>query len=735
MKNSKRFKDLMSESKFYMDYSRWIEDENKSEKWEDSVHRVMDMHRGYYKSVMTKELENLIDFVESHYISKRIVGSQRALQFGGDQLIKHPTRLYNCSASYCDRPRFFQEAMYMLLCGAGVGFSVQKHHVEKLPKIKKRLKSSKTFTVPDSIEGWSDAFGVLISSYLTKDAPFPEYMGCPVEFEFHEIRPKGSYISGGFKAPGPDGLRNSLLLCEKLLNRQLLDRAVAEIEPIVAYDFVMHMSDAVLSGGVRRSATICLFSKDDEDMMTAKTGNWFINNPQRGRSNNSVVIKRDEITRKEWAKIIQNVKQVGEPGFVFVDDYEQLMNPCCEIGLRSYDLQTGESGFSMCNLTEINGSLCYSKEDLLEAAKAASVLGTLQAGYTNFSYLTDASKRIVEREALLGVSITGWMNNPDVLFDRNTMVQGAREVKKWNKVVANLIGINEAARTTCTKPSGNTSTMLGSASGIHAEHAPMYFRNIQMNEQSDILKKIREHNPDMIQESVWSANKTDMVVSFPIISEPNSIYKQDAMGVEQLKYVMEAQKYWVEEGTNVELCVDPTQRHNVSNTISVDDWNEVEEFIFNNRQWFAGISLLSAMGDKAYAQAPFTEVITKDQIEQKYGVPYGTLTTHISMALKEFDGNLWAACDTLLGWGEDINELNFYKKGWVDIMKQQCDELFDGNLNIICDYVKDCYNIKRWNTIMNNCDYIDLSSAKKEQTFTSVDTMGAQACSGGKCEL
>ena len=282
-----------------------------------------------------------------------------------------------------------------------------------------------------------------------------------------------------------------------LLEGELSKNITNKIRPIIAYDFVMHMSDAVLSGGVRRSATICLFSKDDNEMLKAKTGDWFMQNPQRGRSNNSVVIKRDEITRSEWADIIRNVKQVGEPGFVFVDDYEQLMNPCCEIGLRSYDLVTGKSGFSMCNLTEINGALCYTKEDLLHAAKAASILGTLQAGYTNFSYLTDESKRIVEREALLGVSITGWMNNPDVLFDKHNMAEGAHVVKKWNKIVAGIIGINVASRTTCTKPSGNTSTILGSASGIHAEHAPMYFRNVQMNEQSDILKEIINTNPSM----------------------------------------------------------------------------------------------------------------------------------------------------------------------------------------------------------------------------------------------
>lgn len=739
--NMQEFKKVMADSKFYMDYSRWIDSQNRSETWEDAVKRVMDMHRDYYRHVMNEELSKLIDFVESMYLSKKIVGSQRALQFGGEQLLKHPTRLYNCSASYCDRPRFFQETFFMLLCGAGVGFSVQKHHVAKLPKIKKRSnKETKTFIVEDSIEGWSDAVGVLLSSYFIDGGEFPEYKDCKVEFDFSNIRPKGAYISGGFKAPGPDGLMNSLKKCEELLDAQFKDDIVTDMRPIVAYDLVMHISDAVLSGGVRRSATICLFSKDDNEMLNSKTGDWFVTNPQRGRSNNSVVIKRDEITRNEWAEIMKSVKQVGEPGFVFVDDYEHLMNPCCEIGLRSYDLVTGESGFSMCNLTEINGALCFTKDDVKLASKAASILGTLQAGYTNFTYLTEASKRIVEREALLGVSITGWMNNPELLFDETVMKEGALEVKRWNKVVAKIIGINEAARTTCTKPSGNTSTMLGCASGIHAEHAPMYFRNVQMNEQSDILQEIVSKNPAMVEESHWSNNKTDMVVSFPIVSNDGSIYKKDVMGVKQLEYVMKAQQVWVEYGTNVEHCIDPNQRHNISNTISVDDWDAVEDFIFENRQWFTGVSLLSAMGDKAYTQAPFTEVFTKQQITAIYNVPYGIMDELIFKGKTTFNNDLWRACDTLLGWGENLSLIEdkadrLWKENWVLEAKKYAKLHFEDNLHRLCDYMKDCYNASRWDTIVENYISVDLKNAKKSQTYTDVDTMGAAACSGGKCEL
>lgn len=323
-------KEMMSQSKFYMGYSRWDDEKARYETWEESVERVMDMHRKKYASVMTQELEGLIQFAETAYKEKRVLGAQRALQFGGEQIFRHEARMYNCSVSHCDRARFFQETMYMLLCGCGVGFSVQTHHVKKLPKIHKRFdKKSKVFIVPDTIEGWADAFGVLLASYFEDGGEFPEFKGCKVHFDFSKIRPKGAEISGGFKAPGPDGLRAALQKCEALLDAQIGDaKEAVAMKAITAYDFVMHMSDAVLSGGVRRSATICLFSKEDEEMLNAKTGDWYVTNPQRGRSNNSVMLIRDDVTRDEWANIMESVKQAGEPGFIFTENKEFCYNPC-----------------------------------------------------------------------------------------------------------------------------------------------------------------------------------------------------------------------------------------------------------------------------------------------------------------------------------------------------------------------------------------------------------------------
>lgn len=732
-------KQMMSQSKFYSGYSRWDEVKGGYETWEESVARVMNMHREKYASVMNPELEEYIAFAEQAYKDKAVLGAQRALQFGGEQLFKHESRMYNCSVSHCDRAAFFQECMYLLLCGCGVGFSVQSHHIAKLPQVHKRYeKKVKVFQVPDTIEGWADAFGVLFSSYFVDGGTFPEYKGCQVHFDFNKIRPKGALISGGFKAPGPDGLRQALVKCESLLEATVEGKTGAvNLSTLTAYDFVMHMSDAVLSGGVRRSATIAMFDKDDELMLKAKTGDWFVDNPQRGRSNNSVMLVRDELSREEWANIMKSVKDFGEPGFIFTENKEFCFNPCVEIGMLPIS-EDGESGFQFCNLTELSGDKCVSKDAFLYACKAGAILGTLQAGYSNFKYLSDATRKITEKEALLGVSITGWMNNPDVLFDTENMISGAEVVKAVNKEVAKLLGINQAARTTAVKPSGNASVILGTASGIHGEHSPKYLRNVQMNVGDEVTHIITKTNPKMVEPSVWSSNGTDVVVSFPVLSKEGSIYKYDLMGVKQLDYVKLAQQYWVEYGTNLGLCVDKNLRHNVSNTITVDDWDEVEEYIFNNRKWFAGISLLSSMGDRAYAQAPFTEVFTAQQILDMYGDSSMFASGLIVGALQAFGNNLWMACDTALGYGlkldpEDSSDL--LKRDWVRRVKKFAERNFDGDIMKLTFMLKDCHNLHKWVGINNEFVDVDFSKDLSQQSYTEVDTMGSQACGGGTCEI
>lgn len=734
-KDTKR---LMSQTKFYEGYSRWNDEMNRYETWEEAVSRVMNMHRSYYSAKMSPELAHLMNEAESLYKLQYALGAQRALQFGGDQLLKHQMRMYNCTSSYLDRPAFFQEFFYILLCGAGAGFSVQYHHVDKLPDILERKKQAKGYVVEDSIEGWADALGVLMSSYFSGGGTFPEFEGRKVYFDLSKIRPKGAEISGGFKAPGPEPLRRALDKIEYLIQGRVL-KGETRLRPIDAYDIAMHAADAVLAGGVRRSATICLFSATDKEMINAKTGNWFVDNPQRGRSNNSAVIVRDEITREEFREIMTSIKEFGEPGFYFVDDKDFTTNPCVEIGM--YPQIDGESGWQGCNLTEINGGKCTSKEEFFKACRAGAILGTLQAGYTDFKYISETSKRIYDREALLGVSVTGWMNNPSVLLDDEIQKEGAEIVKRVNEEVAALIGINPAARTTCVKPSGNASVLLQTASGIHAEHSPRYLRNVQMNKDSEVAQLIAETNPYMIEESVWSASKTDYVISFPIISREGSLYKDDLMGVNLLEKVKLVQQNWVEAGTNPERAANPKIRHNVSNTVTVlpHQWKEVEDYVFENRHYFAGISFLSGSGDKDFVQAPFTAVLTEDEIVAKYG--RGSMfASGLIVDTNQGFRDLWEATSVAQSYFSQADmmtkgELSDNRKEWLRRFYKFAENYFDRDLKTAEYCLKDVQLLHRWTKIQQNLTSVDFVNELNSKRFTDIDTMGAQACSGGACEI
>lgn len=1391
MKDCKLF---LSRAKFYEGYARYDDELGRYETWDEAVDRVFRMHETRYKDVMTDELSSLMEEAKLAYKQQLVLGAQRALQFGGDQLLKHHMKLFNCTSSYADRPAFFGECFYILLCGCGVGFSVQRHHVDRLPHIRLRTKQPKTHVVEDSIEGWATALDVLLSSYFEGGGKHPEFEGRRVYFDLSLIRPKGALISGGFKAPGPEPLRLALDKIEYLLQGLILrsqNKTMVKMRPIDVYDVVMHTADAVLSGGVRRAATICLFSADDEEMMRAKTGNWFTENPQRARANNSAVIVRNKIKRDQFHALMGNIKEFGEPGFLFVESEEHCVNPCftgdtvvavadgrngvtikelaergdefpvysarrklngasgwktevkratafktgtrkvinvilsdgtsfrcteehrlaksaggyvpaiksmgvelqgffsrhhkknyrminsvsngfaqqhryiweyhngikpegyhidhivpgsgdfvenlqllkedehntktgterlgknnpvhrisdidgwrnrmafrsfmknnprysgvtdeeilsaafevhdmgCNItfdnlrkinsripktfsknrfggniqnlrdiisgkmmyeepacpeykdkeiishsyenptviaivdsdeiedvydlcvddnhnfyiltdgdtnfmnstgvlvhncveigmfpqieersgfqGCVSHDtklitktgiatigdtvgkeidiwngkrwstvkpimtgtnrtlyrvvfgdgsyldctdnhkflvknrfettyreLTTAELGMALitepftlsvpradiihndgieeryaydygwiigdgtvrpgfapfsavyedewdndypfavkmgevkepkqregkpvgnlrfrditfthvdrdfalrlkkenglpreifswdrgsmkafiagwidtdgtvttnggfriygredhirdlqllltklgvassvnlmaragevtnvgrrnhdvwyvqvvdcrdlychkgrltsktikakgkyqtirsitelpgqhdsfcfeepelhqgvfnnvltkqCNLSEINGGLCDDPETFYRACRVASIIGTLQAGYTDFKFVTEDTKKIFEREALLGVSITGWMNNPQVLFDDKVLRKGADIVKKTNREVAKLIGINPAARTTCVKPSGTASILLQTASGIHAEHSEMYIRNVQMNKESEVAQLIKKTNPHMVEESVWSATNSDYVISFPIVSKKGSIFKDDMIGVKHLELIAKAQKNWVEAGTNVDLCVDPTLRHNVSNTVLVDDWDEVEEYIFKNRKSFSGIALLSLMGDKDFAQAPNVEVIRGDEIVRLYGTGAMFASGLIVEGLTAF-GDLWVACRTAHGFGEDISSedhTNVMKKDWIRRFNKYAVNYFKDDKKQAEYCLKDVYNLHKWEKIQQNLHEVDWAEASKfAKKYVEIATQGAAACVG-----
>jgi ribonucleoside-triphosphate reductase len=758
---------------FYSRYARYNTTKKRRETWEEAVARVYAMHREKYAEQIAAnpELDKLISFAQSMQNKKRVLAAQRSLQFAGAPIFKHELKMFNCLFTHIDRERVFAETLYSLLCGCGVGFSVQKQHVKQLPKLVTTIPTEEIhWVIGDSIEGWADAVGVLIASFLPKSKEFSDYANKKVIFDLSNIRPEGTLIAGQFKAPGPDGLAAALKKVYDVIANRIQSNEfksgefVNKLRPIDCYDIIMHISDAVLSGGVRRSATLCLFSHDDTEMLNAKIGNWFISNPQRARSNNSAALLKGHVSREEFALLMKSTKEFGEPGFIWMDDLDIGYNPCVEIGMYP-KTRDGRSGFQGCNLTEINGKWCDTKENFLRACEASAIIGTLQAGYTNFKYLAKESKEIFDEEALLGCSITGMMDNPELLFNEEVQQEAAEYILATNKKVAAMLGINPCARATCVKPAGSTSCVLGTASGIHPHHAKRYIRRVQANKGEFCLQETQKRNPAAVEDSVWSTNKTDAVISFLCEVPGGAIVKNQLTAVELLQKVRLTQQNWVDYGTNLDRCVNKKLRHNVSNTITVkpDEWDDVEEFIFDNQEWFAGISLLSSSGDLDYAQAPFATVMTPLELVKEYGDASVFASGLVVDGLAAFDENLWRACDTVLGHGEDLSvsyerpeyptkktnkdlaeyflarevfDAWFAKNDWVRRVNQFADRYFDKDVKRATYCLKHVSLWKTWCDLKREYVEIDWTAAIEEaQTYVDADTLGAQACAGGSCEL
>lgn len=717
---------------FVSKYARWLEEKNRRETWKEAVDRVKDMMHTKYDSFGIAED---INWAYDMMYKKKVLGSQRALQFGGDPILKRNAKVYNCTASYCDRIRFFQECFWLLLCGSGTGFSVQKHHVTKLPTLEHEPEDGQAtkYVIDDSIEGWSDALGVLLSSYFSKPVDeFKQYKNCHIVFDYSNIRPKGSSLASGVgKAPGYEPLANGL---EKI--RSLLDRCVKngqkKLRPIDAYDIVMHSSDAVLSGGVRRSASLALFSHDDEEMAKAKTGNWYIDNPQRARSNNSALLLKSETTFEEFDGLMQSVKEFGEPGFIWSESTEMIFNPCVEIGMWPIEEETGKSGWQGCNLSTINCSSVEDEEDFYERCKAAAIIGTLQAGFTKLEYLGTTSEKIFEREALLGVSLTGTMEKHDLVLSEKTLTKGAKIAVETNKQIAKKININQAARVTCLKPEGTSSSMLGTSSGIHPHHAKRYIRHVQANVLEAPYQHFKKLNPQACEKSSWSANNTDEVVKFPIEVPDGAKLKNQLPAVEMLSIVKDTQKNWVHSGKNRSLCTQEYLSHNVSNTVTVkpDEWESVTKYIYDNRKYFAGISLIPQSGDKDYPQAPFTTVYTSREIVKEYGDAALWCSGLIELGLNAFNNNLWAACDyvSMNQAKEDDpdNKLKFITK-----MKNFAGKYFNGDIRRLTYCMKDVYNWKIYCDLYDSFKKVDYTQLSE----TEDNTAGIEeiSCAGGAC--
>jgi ribonucleoside-diphosphate reductase alpha chain len=577
---------ILSDITVYMKYAKYLPKLNRRETWEELVTRNKDMH--------IKSYPELKDEIEEKYAlvyDKKVLPSMRSMQFGGKPIEVAPNRIYNCAYMPIDHIDSFAECMFLLLGGTGVGYSVQKHHVEKLSCISQPYpKRKRRFLIGDSIEGWADAVKVLMKSYMNGG-------GSRIEFDYSDIRPKGArLVTSGGKAPGPQPLKECLVKIEGMLKQKVNGTNLSTLE---AHDIICYIADAVLAGGIRRAALISLFSADDDEMISCKTGNWWEINPQRGRANNSACLMRHKITKEFFLDLWKRVELsgAGEPGIYLNNDKDWGTNPCCEIALRPYQF---------CNLCEVNVSNIEDQDDLNERVKTAAFIGTLQAGYTNFHYLRPVWQDTTEKEALIGVSMTGIGSGVVLGYD---MKKAADVVKRENSRVAKLIGIHKAARTTTVKPAGTTSLALGTSSGIHAWHNTYYIRRIRVGKNESIYQHLSKHHPELVEDEYFRPHDT-AVIQIPQKAPSGSILRTESP-FQLLDRVKKVATEWVKSGHRK-----GSNSHNVSATISLkeDDWELAGEWMWENRDHYNGLSVLPYDGG-TYIQAPF-EDITKAQYNE-----------------------------------------------------------------------------------------------------------------------
>ena len=575
---------ILSDITVYMKYAKYLPDLNRRETWGELVTRNKEMHQKRYPHIADK-----IDEAYTFVYDKKVLPSMRSMQFGGKPIEISPNRIYNCAYMPIDHIDSFSECMFLLLGGTGVGYSVQKHHVEKLPPVNKPyLKRTKRFLISDSIEGWADAIKLLMKSYLNGKSS-------KIEFDYSDIRPKGArLVTSGGKAPGPQPLKECIVKITGILSEKEDGEQLTTLE---VHDIVCHIADAVLAGGIRRAALISLFSADDQEMIGCKSGNWWETNPQRGRSNNSACLMRHKITKEFFLDLWKRVELSGsgEPGIYFNNDKDWGTNPCCEIALRPYQF---------CNLCE--ASDIESQEDLNNRVKAAAFIGTLQAGYTHFHYLRDIWQETTEKEALIGVSMTGIGSGRVLGYD---MEEAAKVVKKENRRVAKLIDINKSARTTTVKPAGTTSLALGTSSGIHAWHNDYYIRRVRVGKNESMYGYLSTNHPELVEDDYFRGHDT-AVISIPQKAPKGSILRNESP-FDLLERVKRVATEWVKSGHN-----SGSNTHNVSATVSLkeEDWELAGEWMWNNRDYYNGLSVLPYNGG-TYVQAPF-EDCTKEDYER-----------------------------------------------------------------------------------------------------------------------
>jgi len=576
---------ILSDITVHMKYAKYQPELQRRETWEELVTRNKEMHIKKYPAIKD-EIEAAYQFV----YDKKVLPSMRSLQFGGKPIEISPNRVYNCAYLPIDDWRSFSEVMFLLLGGTGVGYSVQQHHVDALPEIHKpNFERNRRYLIADSIEGWADAIKVLMKSYF--------FGGSRLKFDFSDIRPKGArLVTSGGKAPGPQPLKEALVKIEGILNEK---QNGEKLKAIDVHDIVCHIADAVLAGGIRRAALISLFSADDDEMIACKAGNWWELNPQRGRANNSAVLMRHKITKEFFMSLWKRIEAsgAGEPGIYLSNDKDWGTNPCCEIALRPYQF---------CNLCEVNASDIESQEDYESRVKAATFIGTLQAGYTDFHYLRPVWQRTTEKDALIGISMTGIGSGTVLGYN---MKSAAKLVKEENARVAELIGINKSARCTTVKPAGTTSLTLGTSSGIHAWHNDYYIRRVRVGKNEAIYTYLAIHHPELIEDEYFRPHDT-AVISVPQKAPAGSILRTESP-FQLLERVKRVHLEWIKSGHR-----SGSNTHNVSATISIRDheWDSVGEWMWDNKDHYNGLSVLP-YSDHTYKQAPF-EDITEDEYHE-----------------------------------------------------------------------------------------------------------------------
>jgi ribonucleoside-diphosphate reductase alpha chain len=566
-----------------MKYAKFVPAKNRRETWQELVTRNKEMHQAKFP-----QLKNEIEEAYKSVYDKKVLPSMRSLQFAGKPIELNNARIFNCSFLPLDDWRSFSEIMFLLLSGCGVGYSVQTHHIEQLPEIKVPTKH-KRYLIGDSIEGWADAVRMLCKAYFT-GAPLPL-------FDFRDIRPKGAQlITVGGKAPGPEPLKECLFNLGKIFERKQNGDRITSVE---AHDMACHIADAVLSGGIRRAALISLFNLDDEDMLTCKFGNWWEENPQRGRANNSAVVMRHKIDEEEFYKLWKKIELSGsgEPGIYFSNDKDWGTNPCCEIALRSYQF---------CNLCEVNVSNVESQEDLNERVRVGAFIGTLQAAYTDFHYLRDIWRKTTEKDALLGVGMTGIGSGAILAYD---LKKAADLAKEENARVADIIGVNKAARVTTVKPSGTSSLVLGTSSGIHAWHNDFYIRRIRVGKNEAIYNYLAINHPELVEDDFFKPT-IQAVISVPQKAPAGSILRTENV-IDMLERTKRFNVQWVKKGHRK-----GANTNNVSATVSIqeNEWEQVGQWMWENRNTFNGLSVLPYFGG-SYTQAPF-EDITEEKFNE-----------------------------------------------------------------------------------------------------------------------